>query len=195
MLNDPSSLPSYLASRRSSRPRDLVAPGPDATQLDAILTIAARTPDHGKLAPWRFVVVASDRRDAFAAMLTAAYRGEKPNAGRVEIDAVDAFAHQAPCLVVVLSTPDTASRIPLWEQQLSCGAAAMNLIHGAHAHGFAAGWVTGWASFNAAVAASLGAGPDDRIAGFVFIGSPGESPAERIRPALADVVSHWSPRP
>lgn len=192
MMNDNSSLLSHLNSRRSAKPRRLNAPGPSTDLLDEILTIAARTPDHGKLAPWRFVIVDHDQRDRFAAMLNQAYCREHPDAGRLEHEAVAAFAHQAPCLVVVLSTPDTASHIPLWEQQLSCGAATMNLLHAAHAHGFAGSWITGWAAYNPDVAAELGARPEDRIAGFVFIGTLSESPDERLRPALGDIVRHWT---
>lgn len=193
MMNDISGLVSYFTTRRSAKPRRLIAPGPSPAQLDAMLTIAARSPDHGKLAPWRFVVIDSDRREQFADMLDKAYRRERPDAGRLEHEAVAAFAHQAPCLIVVLSAPDTASSIPLWEQQLSCGAATMNLLHAAHAHGFAASWITGWAAFNQDVAASLDARPEDRIAGFVFIGTLPDSPDERLRPELGDIVRHWSP--
>lgn len=192
MMNDTSSLLSHLATRRSAKPRKLIAPGPSFGQLDAILTIAARTPDHGKLAPWRFVVIDHDRREEFAQMLDTAYCRERPEAGRIEHEAVAAFAHQAPCLIVVLSAPDITSSIPLWEQQLSCGAATMNLLHAAHAYGFATSWITGWAAFNGDVAASLGARSDDRVAGFVFIGTSSDSPDERPRPELADVVRHWS---
>src|ERR1044072_7346639 len=106
MLNDRSSLLAYLATRRSARPRDLVDPGPDADQLRRILEIAARTPDHGKLAPWRFVHVARARRAAFGAMLEKAYRADRAEApGRLEIEAVQRFATQAPELVVLLSCP------------------------------------------------------------------------------------------
>lgn len=192
-MNDTNSLLSYLATRRSGKPRQLVAPGPSPEQLDAILTIAARTPDHGKLAPWRFVVIDTENRPEFAQVLDKAYRRERPEAGRLEHEAVAAFAHQAPCLIVVLSAPDTTSHIPLWEQQLSCGAATMNLLHAAHAHGFAGSWITGWAAYNDEVASALGARDDDRIAGFVFIGTLPDSPEERLRPALGDVMRHWSP--
>src|SRR3569623_2381544 len=96
MFNDPTTPLSLLATRRSGKPRDLVAPGPDAAQLDQILAIAARTPDHGKLAPWRFVVVPADRRDALAKVVPAAYREERPQAARLEIEALEQFARQAP---------------------------------------------------------------------------------------------------
>jgi nitroreductase len=188
MFNDTSTPLSLLATRRSGKPRDLVAPGPDAAQLDQMLAIAARTPDHGKLAPWRFVVI--DDRDALSRLLADAYRAERPQAPRGDIDALDQFARQAPTLVVVLSSPVTSSPIPLWEQELSAGAATMNLLHAAHALGFAAGWLTGWPTFSDAVRDGLGAAPE-RIAGFVFIGTPSRPLDERPRPDPARTVSRW----
>ena len=125
MLNDRSSILSLLETRRSGRPRDLVAPGPSAEELERIFAIAMRTPDHGKLHPWRFVHVSSDRRAAFAELLERAYRADNPDPGRLEIEAAHRFAHQAPELVVVLSTPTRGHKIPEWEQELSCGAAGM----------------------------------------------------------------------
>lgn len=195
MFNDRTDLLSYLSTRRSSRPRDLVEPGPDAGQLRQILEIASRTPDHGKLAPWRFVRVRKEDRAAFCAMLESAYRaGRAEEPGRLEIDAVQRFAHQAPELVAVLSTPFEGTKIPVWEQELSCGAACMNLLHAAHALGFAGGWVTGWMTYSAHVLASLGGRPGDRIAGFIFLGTPGAELEERPRPAYDAVVSEWQPQ-
>lgn len=192
MLNDTSSALALLASRRSSRPRDLIEPGPSPAELTAILTIAARTPDHGKLHPWRFVIVEREQRAALARVLERAYLAANPEAGRTELEATQRFAEQAPTLVVVLCSPVEGSKIPVWEQELSCGAAVMNLIHGAHAHGYRAGWVTGWASFSDIVRDAFG-GPGDRIAGFVFIGTPACEPEERPRPPLEAVVQAWSP--
>jgi nitroreductase len=189
MFNDTSTPLSLLATRRSGKPRDLVAPGPDDDQLAQMLAIAARTPDHGKLSPWRFVVI--DDRDALSRLLADAYRAERPQAPRGDMDALDQFARQAPTLVVVLSSPVTSSPIPLWEQELSAGAATMNLLHAAHAMGFAAGWLTGWPTFSDGVRTGLGATADERIAGFVFIGTPSRPLDERPRPDLARVVSHW----
>src|SRR4249920_3020877 len=128
MFNDLSSTLALLHTRRSGRPRDLVEPGPSAGQLREILEIAARTPDHGKLHPWRFVHISRDQRPAFAALLQAAYRAENPDPGRLEIEANDRFAHQAPELIVVLSGATPGLKIPVWEQELSCGAACMNLL-------------------------------------------------------------------
>lgn len=192
MLNDPTTALSLLATRRSGKPRDLVAPGPDDAQLDAILSIAARTPDHGKLAPWRFVIVPDDRRGALADVITRAYRAERPQASATEIASLDQFARQAPTLVVVLSSPRD-SHIPRWEQELSAGAATMNLLHAAHAHGFAAGWLTGWPAFSDDVRDAFGTAAE-RIVGFVFIGTPSRPLDERPRPDMARIVSRWDGR-
>ena len=189
MFNDLSSPLALLETRRSARPRDMIAPGPDAAQLDQMLGLACRTPDHGKLAPWRFVVVGADQRAALAERITGAYVAERPQAARTEIEALRAFAHMAPSLVVVLSSP-RESHIPLWEQQLSAGAACMNLLHAAHAMGFVAGWITGWPAFSDAVRDAFGAEPE-RIAGFIFIGSAGAALEERPRPDPGKTISHW----
>lgn len=190
MLNDRTSPLALLQTRRSGRPRDMVAPGPDGAQLAAILGIAARTPDHGKLSPWRFVIVGAGQRDRLAEVITTAYRAERPQAARLEIEALESFARQAPTLVVVLSSPKPESHIPLWEQELSAGAACMNLLHAAHAMGFVAGWLTGWAAYSEAVRDAFGAAPE-RIAGFIFIGTPGQSLEERARPDPGKTVMHW----
>jgi nitroreductase len=193
MLNDLSSTLSLLETRRSGRPRDLADPGPDADQLRRILAVAIRSPDHGKLHPWRFVHVPKGRRDAFAQLLDRAYRIDNPAPGRLEIEANERFARQAPELIVALSSPAEGHKIPLWEQQLSCGAACMNLCLAAHAIGFAAGWVTGWAAYSPAVLAAFGR-PPERIAGFLFLGTPGNELEERMRPDYDEVVSEWAPK-
>ncbi len=188
IFNDTSTPLSLLATRRSGKPRDLVGPGPSPAQLDQMIGIAARTPDHGKLAPWRFVIV--DDRDALSRLIVDAYRTERPQAARTELESLDQFARQAPALVVVLSSPSTTSHIPLWEQELSAGAATMNLLHAAHAMGFAGGWLTGWPTFSTAVRAAFGAA-HEKIVGFVFLGTPGRALEERPRPDMTRIVSHW----
>ena len=193
MFNDRSSTLSLMETRRSGRPRDLVEPGPSAAELRRILAIASRTPDHGKLHPWRFVHVPKDRRDGFAAMLQNAYRIDNPEPGRLEVEAVDRFARQAPELIVLLFSPTLETKIPVWEQQLSCGAAGMNLLLASHALGYAGGWVTGWAAYSDGVLASFGA-PPQRIAGFIFLGTPGAELEERPRPDPDEVISQWSPQ-
>jgi nitroreductase len=192
MFNDRSTPLSLLLTRRSGKPRDMAGPGPSEAELDTILTIAARTPDHGKLAPWRFVVVGADQRDALAQVIQDAYRAERPQSSDSEVAAFSQFAHQAPALVVTLSSPNLDSSIPLWEQELSAGAALMNLNHAAHALGYVAGWLTGWATFNDTVRDAFGAAPE-RIAGFTFIGTPARPLEERPRPDLSQVATRWTP--
>lgn len=192
MFNSLKSPLDLLSTRRSGKARDMVPPGPDQTQLREILRIASRTPDHGKLAPWRFVTISGDQRGQLAASLRSAYLAEKPEAGRLELEAAENFAREAPCLVVVLSAPATDSHIPLWEQELSAGAACMNLLAAAHAMGFVANWLTGWAAYSDRVRDLFG-GPNTRIAGFIFIGTAGRALDERPRPELEFVVSKWAP--
>ena len=191
MFNDISSLRSHLATRRSGKARDMVAPGPDAATLRAIIALALRTPDHGKLAPWRIVTVADDQRDAFAQLLKQAWVDENPGAAGMDLSALDQFAHQAPTLLVLLSTPVADSKIPLWEQQMSAGAVGMNLLHAAHAHGFVGSWLTGWAAYSPAVVRAFGARAGDTIVGYFFLGTAGADLSERPRPEYDDVVSAW----
>ena len=190
MFNNRTSPLALLRTRRSGKPRDMVEPGPDAAQLRTILEAAIRVPDHGKLAPWRFVVVGSDQRQRLADVLTSAYLAEKPGAGRLEIETMEQFARQAPTLIVAMSAPVAGSKIPLWEQHLSVGAACMNLLTAAHASGFVAGWLTGWPAYSDAVRNAFGS-PGERIAGFIFIGSPGRALEERPRPDYDKVVINW----
>jgi nitroreductase len=192
MFNDLTTPLSLLTTRRSGKPRDMIAPGPDEAQLRQILGVAARTPDHGKLAPWRFVTIAAEQRDILATCLRDAYLADKPEAGQTEIKAIEAFAREAPTLVVVLSAPVPGSHIPLWEQELSSGAACMNLLTAAHALGFVASWLTGWAAYSDRVRNLFGGG-GTRIAGFIFIGSPSRLLEERPRPELDQIVSRWQP--
>lgn len=168
----------------------MVAPGPDDAQLRTILQVAMRVPDHGKLAPWRFVVVRRDQRAQLAALLVTAYREERPEAGRLEIEAMESFAHQGPALVVVLSAPVASSKIPVWEQELSSGAACMNLLTAAHASGFVASWLTGWPAYSHAVRDAFGAS-NERVAGFIFVGSAARPLEERVRPDYDSVVTNW----
>jgi nitroreductase len=169
----------------------MVEPGPDSDQLRQMLEAAIRVPDHGKLAPWRFVIVEKDQREALAALLHRAFRINNPDATRQELEAVDRLARQAPALVVALSSPVESPKIPRWEQELSCGAACMNLLTAAHALGFVGGWITGWATYSEEVLRAFGR-EGERIAGFIYIGTPGAELQERQRPAYDYAVSTWS---
>jgi nitroreductase len=192
MLNDRSSLLSLLETRRSGKPRELVGPGPTPEELERILTIAARTPDHGKLTPWRFVTVADDQRDALEALLRQALTEEQPEAAAAKHQKEQEFAHYAGALMVLVSAPVEGHKIPVWEQQLSCGAAGMNLMLAAHALGYVPGWVTGWRTYSERVRRAF-CEPGERIAGFVFIGQPSRELEERERPDLNEVVRTWRP--
>lgn len=192
MLNDVSSPLSLLETRRSAKPRDLTAPVPSAAELERMLEIAARTPDHGKLAPWRFVVVGADQRDALAALLARALPEHDANAGPAHFAKADELAHNAGALVVLISAPVAGHKIPVWEQELSCGAAGMNLLLAAHAMGYVGGWVTGWAAYSERVRAAF-CEEGQRIAGFIFIGSPACAVEERARPDRDLVVKRWVP--
>lgn len=149
-----------------------------------------RVPDHGKLAPWRFITVAADRRAALADTLETALLTERPGASDMDRAAVRGFATESPALVITLSRPVAPSNIPLWEQELSAGASAMQLCNAAHAQGFAANWLTGWAAFSPAVHAAI-AEPGERITGFIFVGTPVRDLEERPRPVYESVVRTW----
>jgi nitroreductase len=192
MLNDRSSALSLLETRRSGKPRELVGPGPSAEEMERILTIASRVPDHGKLHPWRFVTVTDEQRDAFGALLRQALVENDPCASIAHHEKEDQFAHYPGQLVVLISAPVSGTKIPLWEQELACGAAAMNLLLAAHALGYVGGWVTGWRTYSERVRQAF-CGPDERIAGFIFVGHPARELEERDRPDLRQVWQAWSP--
>jgi nitroreductase len=160
--------------------------------MTRILEIANRTPDHGKLFPWRFVLVGEDQRDAFGVLLRQALVAHDPCATIAHHQKEDDFAHYAGQLVVVVSAPVAEHKIPVWEQELACGAAAMNLLLGATAEGFVAGWVTGWRTYSERVRAAF-CEPGQRIAGFIFIGHPGRDLEERPRDPPVTVVRDWQP--
>ncbi|MCL6740430.1 nitroreductase [Sphingomonas sp. RB56-2] len=191
-LNDTSSALSLLQTRRSGKPRDLIAPGPSDVELTQILNIAARIPDHGKLAPWRFVIVRPDQRAALARLLYQALPEFDPGAAEAHYAKELEFAHQAPVMVALVSAPVADHKIPVWEQELSCGAAGMNLLHAATALGYAAGWITGWRAYSPRVSASF-CEEGERIAGFIFIGTPQSPLEERPRPDLTQLVRDWQP--
>ncbi len=192
MLNDRSSALSLLETRRSGKPRELVGPGPTSEEMKRILTIAARVPDHGKLAPWRFVLVGEDQREAFARLLREALAEEEPEAPPALVEKAVEFAHNQGQLVVLVAAPVQGHKIPVWEQELSVGNAGMKLLLGAHALGYVGGWVTGWQAVSPKVNAAL-CEPGERIAGFIFIGHPSRALEERPRPGLEDVARRWQP--
>jgi nitroreductase len=193
MLNDRTSALSLLETRRSAKPRELVGPGPTPEELERILTIAVRVPDHGRLTPWRFVTVAEEQRYALAELLKMALANENADASDAHFQKEEEFAHYAGQLVVLVSAPVHNHKIPVWEQELSCGTVGMSLLLAAHALGYVAGWVTGWRAYSPTVNRAF-CEPGERIAGFIFIGRPGRELEERARPALASVCKTWEPK-
>ena len=193
-LNDRSTPLSLLESRRSGKPREMVGPGPSPEDMERILGIAARTPDHGKLFPWRFITVGDDQRERLALLLRQSLAKEDPSAPPLKHEKAEEFALQGAALVVLVSAPTHDHKIPLWEQQLSCGAAGMNLLLAAHALGYVASWITGWAAYSERVRSAF-CGPGETIAGFIFIGHPGKPLEERPRAPLATVAKRWAPPP
>lgn len=191
-LNDRSSALSLLETRRSGKPRDLIAPGPSPSELEHILTIAMRTPDHGKISPWRFVIVGTDQRQQLADLLGSALPEHDAEATPAHYAKAQEFSQQAPVMIVLISSPIQGHKIPVWEQELSCGAVGMNLLHAAHALGYVGGWITGWQAYSPRVTRAF-CNEGERIAGFIFLGTPQCPIEERPRPALAEHVSQWLP--
>lgn len=183
----------FLLKRRSVVVRNLTEPGPGKDELTTMLQAAIRVPDHGRLGPWRFIIIRGENRTAFGKILGAAFRKANPDAFDELVEVEEERFERAPVVVAVTSRVVKEHKIPEWEQVLSSGAACQNLLNAAHAAGYAAQWVTEWPAYNEDVDAALGLGEDERIAGFVYIGTAKEAPDERKRAALEDVVSEWSP--
>ena len=180
-----------LRTRRSLKPIELVAPGPSAAEIETLLTIASRVPDHGKLTPWRFIVFEGDARLDAGLAIEAAFRAKYPDAKPDQIEYERKRLARAPLVIAVVSRAAPHVKIPEWEQVLSAGAAAMNLVIAAHALGFGATWITEWYAYDRAVLDALGLAPHEKIAGFVHIGRPTLAPEDRSRPALGDIVTRF----
>lgn len=189
MFNDLTTLTSYFSTRRSGRPAEMIAPGPDDDVMQKIMEMAMRTPDHGKLAPWRFINITEKRRDEFRNLLARAFLSSHPNASESQIIAASKMAEMAPSLVVMIYSPKI-SKIPEYEQMLSTGAAGMNLLHGAHIHGFVGSWITGWPAYDEIVRQEFCA-DNEKIAGFFFFGTAGEDLLERERPEIKAHIANW----
>ena len=180
-----------LKTRRSLAPHKMVAPGPSAEQIDTILGIATRVPDHGKLAPWRFIVFEGEARGRADAILARIYHQKNPGADAERAKLETGKMSRAPVVIAVVSTAAPHVKIPEWEQVLSAGAATMNLVWAANALGFTTAWLTEWMAFDRDVLDAFGLKPHEKIAGFVHIGTRAEAADDRPRPALADVVTRF----
>lgn len=182
-----------LLTRRSVSANSLAEPGPNEHQLRTILTAASRVPDHKKLVPWRFILFQGEARKAFGEVLAAVCREEEEDVSRFRLETEAARFLRAPLVVALISRPVKNPAAPEWEQLLSAGAACENLILAAAALGFATQWITEWYAYSGGVREALKLADDERVAGFIYIGTAKEKPEERERPALADIVSAWRP--
>jgi nitroreductase len=180
---------SLLQQRRSVAAHLLGDPGPGPAEIDALLTMACRVPDHGRLVPWRFIVIEGEARHRIGETIAAVFQADQPGADAQKLALERNRLARAPLVVAVVSRARPHVKIPDWEQVLSAGAVCMNLLNAAAAMGFGASWITEWYAFDRRVLDTLGLSPDERIAGFVHIGTPREKPSDRPRPALADIVT------
>ena len=180
-----------LQTRRSVSARLLTGPAPDKAQIDTMLTIASRVPDHGKLAPWRFILIEGEARvtlgQKFADIASRSQGITEPDRLAVEQERLT----RAPLVIAVVSKAAEHPKIPVWEQQLSAGAVCMNLLSAAGALGFGSCWLTEWMAYDEAARAAIGLEAAERIAGFIHIGHASETPADRPRPDLGQIVTSW----
>ncbi len=179
-----------LASRRSTLAKNMCEPGPSEEEVDTLLKIAARTPDHGKLFPWRFIVFSGEARIRFGVHLEARFR-EIENAAPPERYALERTRFErAPLVIAVISEITENHKIPVWEQILSAGAVCQNLLIAANAMGYGAQWLTEWYAYDRQIKAQLGLTSGESVAGFIYIGSAASDPVERARKDPR--VNHWA---
>ncbi|NJO22724.1 MAG: nitroreductase [Sphingomonadales bacterium] len=181
-----------LMTRRSVKAAMLTTPGPTAADLDNILMCASRVPDHKKLVPWRFIVFEGEARQAFGDVLARTLQAEdkeQPSPARLDIERGRLM--RAPTVVCVVSRVVPSPGAPEWEPDPVVRRSSANLCLAANAMGFGTCWITEWYAYSPGVRAALTLADNERIAGFVFIGTAKERQADRERPALSDIVSHW----
>jgi len=180
-----------LKTRRSVKPIELNGPGPSKDEIATLLSVASRVPDHGKLAPWRFIVFEGAARDAAGEAIATVFQANRGDATPEQIDFERKRLSRAPLVIAVVSRAGPHAKIPEWEQQLSAGASAMSLVIAAHAMGYAASWITEWYAYDRGVLENLGVGANERVAGFVHIGRPAKPPEDRERPPLEAIVTYY----
>jgi len=180
-----------LKTRSSLKPAELAPPGPSTSEIETLLTVASRVPDHGKLTPWRFIVFEGDARLKAGEIIEATFRQKYPDATPEQVAYERNRLARAPLVIAVVSRAGAHAKIPEWEQVLSAGASTMSLVLAAHALGYAANWITEWYAYDRRVLDALGLTENERIAGFVHIGTPAHAGADRPRPALGDITSRY----
>ena len=180
-----------LLSRRSGSAKRMTAPGPTAAELDMIFEAATRVPDHGKLAPWRFIVFEGEGRDRFGDVLVECLRAENPETDHARLHTERERFLRAPVVIAVISRIREGLPIPVWEQTMSAGACSMLIVLAAHALGYVANWITEWCAYDACVRERLGLAPNERVAGFIYIGKPVVPLEERPRPDFRTLVTRF----
>jgi len=180
-----------LLRRRSLPPQGMKGPAPDAAEIELMLTIAARVPDHGKLAPWRFILFEGAARKKAGEIAANLAEQDDPSMPQTRLEIERTRFLRAPLIVAVVSRAAPHGKIPEWEQVLSAGAACMNLVIAANALGYVAAWLTEWCAYDRRFCEAIGLAPHEKIAGIVHIGRANMASEDRPRPALADVVSHF----
>jgi nitroreductase len=191
MFNDQSSLLSFLKTRKSASAKAMTGPGPTSSQLSEILTLSVRVPDHGKLAPWRFIVFEGDARSNVGIEFSKIWSNAHPEHGAEILSFQQGFLERAPVVVVVVSTAAPHGKIPVWEQQLSSAAVCFNMELAAQAHGFDVQWMTDWVAYDAEAKAAMGVSAAEQVAGLIFIGKSAVSLEDRPRPDAAALTTYW----
>jgi len=181
----------HLLTRRSVSANSLGEPGPSQDEIEQILTAAARVPDHKKLVPWRFLLFQGEARGAFGEILAEICKREEKDPSQFRLETEAKRFMRAPLVIAVISSVVNNPAAPEWEQVLSAGAACQNLLIAATALGYGAQWITEWYGYSQGVRAALKLADNERVAGFVYIGTAKEKPEERERPSLADIAQAW----
>lgn len=179
----------YLSTRRSIPAFQMSAPGPSKGEVEEMLTLASRVPDHGKLAPWRFIVYRGEERRRISEELAKIAIGDKPELSEEMVKVENTRLTRAPVVVAVVSRAAPHFKIPEWEQVMSAGAVCLNLVMAANAHGFASNWLTEWYAFDSRAYPIRGVKEGEKVAGFIHIGTPTVPPTERPRPELSEIVT------
>lgn len=179
----------YLSNRRSIPAFQMCEPGPSRDEVEEMLKLASRVPDHGKLAPWRFIVYRGAERKRISEALAKIAMGDKPDLSEEMVKVENTRLTRAPVVVAVVSRAAPHFKIPEWEQVMSAGAVCLNLVMAANAHGFASNWLTEWYAFDQRAYPILGVNEGEKVAGFIHIGTPTVPPTERPRPELSEIVT------
>jgi nitroreductase len=185
-----------LALRRSTPVAMLGEPGPSPADVDQMLRLAVRVPDHRKLEPWRILVIEGEARAKLGEVFATARKAADPSASDATLANDRALPLRAPVIVAVISAPvhNDPKKTPVWEQELSAGAVCQTLMIAAAASGWAACWISEWPAFDANVHSALGMSSGEKIAGFIYLGTAKDQPVERPRPEPGKIVKRWTGR-